>query len=92
MAERNGADTISVRQLFQTDIDFFKLKASIIAEAEMLPQGVAISSCGRSYKNVHMLTSQAADDLLEVEDIKASFVVGIDENGKTVVSARSLER
>ncbi|NLP30452.1 MAG: DHH family phosphoesterase [Clostridiales bacterium] len=87
---RNGADTISVRQLFQTDIDFFKLKASIIAEAEMLPQGVAISSCGRSYKNVHMLTSQAADDLLEVEDIKASFVVGIDENGKTFVSARSL--
>ena len=37
-----------------------------------------------------MLTSQAADDLLEVEDIKASFVVGIDENGKTFVSARSL--
>lgn len=87
---RNGADTVSVRQFFQTDLDFFKLKATIIADAEVLPQGIAIAVCDKKYKNAHILTSQAADELLNIEDIRASFVVGINELGKTVVSARSL--
>lgn len=87
---RNGADTASVRQFFQTDMDFFKLKASIIADAELLPGGVALSVCSGQHKNVHILTSQAADELLNIQDIKASFVVGSNEAGITVVSARSL--
>lgn len=87
---RNGADTASVRQFFQTDMDFFKLKASIIADAELLPGGVALSVCDGQHENVHILTSQAADELLNIQDIRASFVVGSNELGITVVSARSL--
>ncbi len=87
---RNGADTASVRQFFQTDMDFFKMKATIIADAEVIADGIAISACEGQHANVHILTSQAADELLNIQDIRASFVVGSNEAGNTVISARSL--
>lgn len=87
---RNGADTASVRQFFQTDMDFFKLRASIIAEAEILPKGIAFSVCYGQHANIQILTSQAADELLNIQDIRASFVIGTSDTGQTVVSARSL--
>lgn len=87
---RNGADTASVRQFFQTDMDFFKLRATIIAEAEILPKGIAFSVCDGQHANIQILTSQAADELLNIQDIRASFVIGTSDTGQTVVSARSL--
>ncbi len=87
---RNGADTASVRQHFQTDMDSFKLKAKIIADAEILPGGFAFSVCEGQHHNVHIITSQSADELLNIQDIKASFVVGTNEKGLTIISARSL--
>lgn len=87
---RNGADTANVRHYLQTDMDSFKLKAAIIAGAEILPGGFALSSCEGQHSNVHIITSQAADELLNIQDIRASFVVGSNEKGITVISARSL--
>ncbi len=87
---RNGADTTNVRQFFQTDMDSFKLKASIIANAEIIADGVALSVCEGWHPNVQVLISQAADELLNIQGIRASFVAGTNEAGVTVVSARSL--
>jgi c-di-AMP phosphodiesterase-like protein len=87
---RNGADTANVRQFFQTDMDSFKLKATIIANAEIIADGVALSVCEGWHPNVQVLISQAADELLNIQGIRASFVVGTNESGVTVVSARSL--
>ncbi|HZK01898.1 MAG TPA: DHH family phosphoesterase [Anaerovoracaceae bacterium] len=87
---RNGADTANVRKLFQTDMDSFKLKATIIANSEMIADGIAISVCEGRHKNIQILTSQAADELLNIQGIRASFVAGTDEAGMTVISARSL--
>ena len=71
-------------------MDFFKLRATIIAEAEILPKGIAFSVCDRQHANIQILTSQAADELLNIQDIRASFVIGTSDTGQTVVSARSL--
>ncbi|HPO04858.1 MAG TPA: DHH family phosphoesterase [Bacillota bacterium] len=87
---RNGADTANVRQFFQTDMGSFKLKATIIADAEIVADGIALSVCEGRHKNVQILVSQAADELLNIQGIKASFVAGSSEDGITVVSARSL--
>ena len=89
---RNGADTANVRQYFQMDMDSFKLKASIIADAEILPGGFALSTCegGENLDNISITISQAADELLNIQDIRASFVIGKDQTGKTLISARSL--
>ncbi len=40
--------------------------------------------------NAQIINSQAADELLAIKGVRASFVAGINERGKTVVSARSL--
>ncbi|MGI6733523.1 MAG: DHH family phosphoesterase [Anaerovoracaceae bacterium] len=87
---RNGADTANVRQFFQTDMDSFKLKATIIADAEIIADGIALSVCEGQHPNVQVLVSQAADELLNIQGIRASFVVGSSDAGVTVVSARSL--
>ena len=71
-------------------MDSFKLKASIIANAEIIADGVALSVCEGWHPNVQVLISQAADELLNIQGIRASFVAGTNEAGVTVVSARSL--
>lgn len=87
---RMGADTASVRQFFQTDLDDFKQRADIISNSILLPSGIAISSSAGKHTDVQVLNSQAADELLNIKGVKASFVVGENEEGITVISARSL--
>ena len=49
-----------------------------------------MSICPGQDPNAQIVNSQVADELLSVKGVKASFVAGQDENGQTVVSARSL--
>lgn len=87
---RNGADTANIRQLFQMDMDTFKVKAVIIAAAEITEEGIAISNYEGPMQNIQLIASQAADELLNIKGIKASFVLGSNDQGQTIVSARSL--
>lgn len=87
---RQGADTIIVRQFFQTDMEIFREKAAIISRAKQVGGDMAISYAEGPKKNLSVLIAMAADELLNIRGMKASFVVGQDENGKLRVSARSL--
>ena len=87
---RQGADPIVVRQFFQTDMEVFQKKAEIIARAEKLPYDIAISYIAEPRRNLSVLIAQAADDLLDIRGMKASFVLGVEENGDVRISARSL--
>ena len=87
---RNGADTVRVRQYFQSKWEETRIRATIVANTEVLPSGVAISSYNEQGPDVHIILSKAADALLNVEEVKASVVVGKNEKGGTMVSARSL--
>ncbi|WP_027399459.1 DHH family phosphoesterase [Anaerovorax odorimutans] len=87
---RMGADTATVRQFFQTDLDDFKKRAEIISNAILLPNGIAISNSTSRQVDVQVLNSQAADEILNIKGIRASFVAGQNEEGITVISARSL--
>ena len=49
-----------------------------------------MSTCGAQTINTQIVNSQVADELLTIKGIEASFVAGQDQNGETVVSARSL--
>ena len=86
---RNGADTTTVKRFFQNDALSFKIKAECIANAEIY-EGMAFSAATMPHPNIQILNSQAADELLEIKGVKASFVAGRDPDGNTVVSARSL--
>ncbi|MFV0516744.1 MAG: DHH family phosphoesterase [Aminipila sp.] len=87
---RSGADTTTVKRFFQTDAEAFKIRAQSIASAEIKENGIAYSVSKGKHRDIQVINAQAADELLSVKDVRASFVAGIDENGVTVISARSL--
>lgn len=87
---RCGADTMAVKRYFQSDLDSFRIRAKCIVNAEFLDSGVAMSICEGENPNAQIVNSQVADELLTVKGIRATFVAGKNDHGKTVVSARSL--
>ncbi len=87
---RAGADLINVRRYFQADSESLRVKALCLANAKFYEGGVAMSVCPGENINSQIVNSQVADELLTIKGIKASFVAGRNENGKTVISARSL--
>lgn len=87
---RAGADLTNVKRYFQADPANFKIKAACVANAEFYRDGVAMSVSPGQSANAQIINSQAADELLAIKGVRASFVAGINERGKTVVSARSL--
>ena len=86
---QNGAASASVRQFLQTDMEDFKQKAEIISNAEFMKNGVAISKSEEKHANSQITVAQAADELLDIKGMIASFVVG-ETKKEIVVSARSL--
>jgi len=85
---RNGADSIRVRLLFQNDMDAYKAKASTVKDAELFMGNIAISVCPANVENSTLTAAQAADELMNVTGVKASFVCC--KVGDTVyISARS---
>jgi c-di-AMP phosphodiesterase-like protein len=87
---RMGADTANVRQFFQTDIESLKQVSRIVASASMPVPGFAVARCEGKYTDVQVINSKAADELLNIKGVIASFVVGENDEGLTVISARSL--
>lgn len=87
---RSGADTTEVKRFFQTDMEMFRVRAKSIASAELHNNGVATSLCEGYNRDAQIINSQVADELLNIKGVKASFVAGKNDSGKTVVSARSL--
>ena len=83
-----GVDTMRVKKLLRESIDDYKLKASIVTEAQLYSNNIAISL----YTGVvpHVVIAAAADEMLEITDIKASFVVAKNKEGNVVISGRSL--
>jgi len=85
----NGAETTTVRQFLRNDMEDFKQRASITANAEFTGDGIAISKNEGKHDNAQIIIAQAADELLDIKGIRASFVVGATKKD-VVISARSL--
>ncbi|MBQ8228963.1 MAG: DHH family phosphoesterase [Clostridia bacterium] len=86
--KKAGADTVRVKQLFADSITAYKAKSEIISSAETY-KGCAVAVCKSNTNEVRVVSSQAADELLNIKDIKASFVIFKTDNVVNV-SARSL--
>lgn len=85
----NGADTVKVRKLFAIDEDMTNIKNDIISRAENF-NGFMVGSTTSDIKGLRVVTSCAADEMLNVEGVKASFVISRAGVGKIQISARSL--
>ncbi len=88
--KRAGADLQHVRRYFQDSAENFRARAEGIANARIVGGTVAMSTGDGQTINTQIINSQVADELLTIKGIEASFVAGRNENGQTIVSARSL--
>ena len=84
-----GADTTEVKKLFRTNVQDFKTKANIIGNTEIIDNKICISYAKIESDNINVVIAQAADELLTVKNIEASFILG-KKNGIVFISARSL--
>ncbi len=88
---RNGADVTRVRKLFREDALEYKAKADAVSQAEIYKQYFAISICtAEELPSPTIIGAQAANELLNIKGIKASFVL-TDYQGKVYISARSID-
>ena len=85
---RSGADTAEVQRLFQGDLKDMVTKYDIIRRAEMYRSNIAVSVVEEPGVD-RVAAAQAADDLLTLRGVQASFVVYAAE-GAVLMSARSL--
>lgn len=89
--KKNGADTMSVRRLFKNSFDEYLVRSEIVRNSELIFDNMAISVMNENVKvdNPILLIAQSADELLNLNDIEASFVL-CKYGDKVCVSARSL--
>ncbi len=88
---RSGADVTRVRKMFREDAAEYKAKADAVSQAEIYRQSFAISVClSEDVQSPTIIGAQAANELLNIKGVKASFVL-TDYQGKIYVSARSID-
>ncbi|PKM53678.1 MAG: DHH family phosphoesterase [Firmicutes bacterium HGW-Firmicutes-5] len=88
--KRSGADVIRVRGFFKNDMASYKAKATAVRDCQIYSDHMAISVCPSDVENPSLVAAQAADELLNISDIKASFVLS-DIEGTIYISARSYD-
>lgn len=88
---RNGADVIRVRKLFREDANAYKAKADAVSQAEIYRNAFAVSTCSsEGVESPTIVGAQAANELLNINGVKASFVLTEYQN-QIFVSARSID-
>lgn len=88
---RCGADITHVRKMFRDDLASYRVKAEIISSAEVFRDEYAIARCqNKEIDSPTIIGAQAANELLNINGIKASFVL-TEYYGKIYVSARSID-
>lgn len=86
--KRAGADMFRVQSLFKNDLDTLVSKAEVVHGTRIIHNNIAISRLDRDSENSVLIAAQAADELLGINGIEASFVL-THKNGKVHISGRS---
>jgi len=87
---RRGADSVRVRKMFKNDMGDYKAKAQIVAGAELYRENMAIATWSSQNPNATTVAAQAADELLDIHGVMASFVITEMDHQQINISARSL--
>ena len=85
---KKGADTVFVRNLFSNSLETYKRKYELVSKAEIVNH-CAISTIDEVVKNSRLISAQAADELLAISDVYASFVISLIDQKTVNISARS---
>ncbi len=84
-----GVDIIKVKKWFQADLESYNVIADIVKNAEIIEESIAISTYEEIGKDSNTICAKAADELLTISNITASFVIG--NTGENIcISGRSI--
>ena len=86
---RCGLDIIKVKKWFQSDLETYQVIADIVAKSEIVNDTIAISTYEDNDQNANIIAAKAADELLTIGGINASFVLG-KTGDKIYISGRSI--
>ena len=84
-----GADTINVKMLFANSVECYRQKSELVASATVY-KNCAIAVANKVMQDMRVAAPQAADELLGVTDVKASFVIAKLSNDEVALNCRSL--
>lgn len=84
-----GVDPVRVHTLFRNDISMYIQKSKVISNAKIYRNNIAIAVCDEQSKNLQLVVAQAADDLLNIKGVEASFVLAA-AGQRIIISGRSL--
>lgn len=85
---KKSANTVTVKRFFSDNLDTYKEKYNIVSRAEIV-NGCAISVTENDVPDIRLVAAQAADELLMITEVFASFVIFKTPDGTVNVSARS---
>ncbi|WP_163102556.1 DHH family phosphoesterase [Peribacillus alkalitolerans] len=85
-----GADTVLVQKFLKEDVDTYIKRSKLIETVEFYKEGIAIARGNKEQINEQILIAQAADTLLTMDGVIASFVISYREENMVGISARSL--
>ena len=88
---RSGADITRVRKMLRDNIDSYKARAEAVRTAQIYRNSFAIAKCpGEGLESPTVVGAQAANELLNISGVKASFVMTPFHN-EIYVSARAID-
>lgn len=84
-----GVDIIKVKKWFQADLESYNTIADIVRNVEIIDDTIAISTYNEENDDSNLICAKAADELLTISDITASFVMA-KMSDKVCISGRSI--
>ena len=87
---RKGANTLTVKEMFSGSIETYREKVDIVCRSHIY-KGCAISTSDRKSGDVRLAAAQAADEMLTLSGVAASFVI-FPDGERINISARSYGR
>jgi len=84
-----GVDILNVKRWFQTNLKEYNLISEIVRQSEVVNESIGIAIYEEESANTMLVCAKAADELLTISDITASFVIGKVGN-MAIISGRSI--
>ena len=84
-----GIDIIKIKKWFQSDLETYNKISEIVNKTEIINGTIGISTYNEDDKNANIVCAKAADELLTISDITASFVIG-NLGDRVCISGRSI--
>lgn len=86
---KNNIDIIKIKKWFQSDLESYNVISDIVRNTEIVRETIGISEYDKEDENANLICAKAADELLTISDISASFVLGKVKD-KVYISGRSI--